>query len=275
MSSENDAYTRVLIRRAAPPITHGGPLPPVTDPTRPCIPHFGDPARAWLFTVGINPSGGEHSKRRNFPALAPGNDWSSAPDELVERAWRVCRDYFTKHHPHPWFGPYAALLHSIRASYHDGSAAHLDLCTFATTVPWRAVHERQRAALLDIDAETLKTQICRSRVEVVLAGSTHAIELLGNQNRLGLAGLGRITASSSLCPEVRIGLLHTADRTVTVILTSAALPTLRPYPGYTHDIMLGLRRLIVAAHDHPAQLHTLLAHQDHRTLARLFPQFAA
>lgn len=75
---------------------------------------FGDPTKARVVTVGLNPSYGEFAPKRTWPAELP-------HDKLAER----CRNYFTN--PHGWFAPWSEGLRQLNAAYQDGSAVHLDL----------------------------------------------------------------------------------------------------------------------------------------------------
>ena len=87
-------------------------------PTIP-IPFFGDVTKAKIITVGINPSSGELRK----------NNWNSAMNEKDINKKLI--NYF-KDNPHEWFETWEKALKEINYSYYDGTAAHIDICPWAT-----------------------------------------------------------------------------------------------------------------------------------------------
>src|SRR5437588_13050118 len=86
-------------------------------PTQP-ICCFGDPFKARVISVVVNPSIGEFSKSR---------DW--APQMNHATLANRCRDYFqlSQPSPHPWFKPWTAALNELGVAYKEGSAVHIDL----------------------------------------------------------------------------------------------------------------------------------------------------
>jgi len=87
------------------------------------LPFFGDPGKAVVATVGVNPSATEFQPMRNWNAIKNDADW-------VIRL----RTYF-RHAvpPHEWFGPWREGLEMLRVSYESGLATHLDISYRATT----------------------------------------------------------------------------------------------------------------------------------------------
>jgi hypothetical protein len=86
------------------------------------IPFFGDVLNAKVITVGLNPSDGEIRGRGWHQPISP----SSIYERLLH--------YFN--HPqfraHPWFNTWEQALSHIGVSYVNGTAAHVDLCPWAT-----------------------------------------------------------------------------------------------------------------------------------------------
>nr|WP_318660711.1 hypothetical protein [uncultured Treponema sp.] len=83
------------------------------------IPFFGNISSAKIITIGANPSSTE--LKRNF--------WSEkiSSNKILDRLL----NYFD-YSPHEWFDTYEQGLMKIGYSYHDGTAAHIDLCPWAT-----------------------------------------------------------------------------------------------------------------------------------------------
>jgi hypothetical protein len=81
------------------------------------IPFFGEPDKAQVLTIGVNPSAGEFR----------GRDWPSGLTES-ELAFRLTT-YFEneKIKPHPWFRTWERGLRRLGYSYLDGHAAHTDI----------------------------------------------------------------------------------------------------------------------------------------------------
>ena len=101
------------------------------------IPFFGDVLSAKVITVGLNPSDGE----------IRGRDWHQpiSPAKIYERLLT----YFNnpQFRSHPWFDAWERGLKEIGVSYADGTAAHVDLCPWATK-PMSNLPDHDRFELL-------------------------------------------------------------------------------------------------------------------------------
>jgi hypothetical protein len=87
------------------------------------IPFFGNPRRAVVATVGVNPSAGEFHAGRNWTAVQSTGGWKSQ-----------LKDYFNRTTPpHRWFDAWRAGLPLLGVSYEAGSAVHLDVSYRSTT----------------------------------------------------------------------------------------------------------------------------------------------
>ena len=109
------------------------------DPALDTIPisFFGDVLNAKVITVGLNPSDGEIRGRGWHQPI------SSA--EIYERLL----NYFNnpQFRSHPWFEAWERALNEIGVSYADGTAAHVDLCPWATR-PMSNLPDHDRFELL-------------------------------------------------------------------------------------------------------------------------------
>jgi hypothetical protein len=101
------------------------------------IPFFGDVLSAKVITVGLNPSDGEIRGRGWHQPISPATIY----ERLVH--------YFNnpQFRSHPWFDAWERSLGEIGVSYSDGTAAHVDLCPWATR-PMSNLPDHDRFALL-------------------------------------------------------------------------------------------------------------------------------
>lgn len=82
------------------------------------IPFFGNIKKAKVITIGANPSSTELN-----------NNWSEQMD--ASQINNKLENYFNDN-PHKWFSTWEKALNTIGYSYYNGSAAHTDLCPWAT-----------------------------------------------------------------------------------------------------------------------------------------------
>ena len=81
------------------------------------IPFFGNPTKAVIATVGVNPSSDEFAPDRRWGGVKRPADWK-----------RRLRDYFTNDVPaHEWFEPWRIGLGLLGVSYKQRTAAHFDV----------------------------------------------------------------------------------------------------------------------------------------------------
>lgn len=81
------------------------------------FPFFGNPAKAIVATVGVNPSSSEFATARRWREVRTVADWKQR-----------LRDYFNRATPpHEWFEPWRAGLKLLGVSYRHGTAAHFDV----------------------------------------------------------------------------------------------------------------------------------------------------
>ncbi len=113
------------------------------------IPFFGDPTRARVATVGVNPSAGEFVPARRWPR-------NMAVPGLTGRLV----DYFDHEIPsHPWFASWKQALGAIDASYKRDSF-HIDLSPRATKSMGILAKEGKHALFLQMVHHDAK-HLCR------------------------------------------------------------------------------------------------------------------
>lgn len=156
---------------------------------------FGDPERARVLTVGINPSIDEfHSRKRGRPLLEPGKKrfidsqtldyYPGTPlsEEVAELVLEGNKKYFTgeKANPYSWFNSIAAYaLAPIGAFYETGSAAHVDLVQWATDPVWSDIGDPEvKRALIESDIEFLRELFALKTWDLIIINGTLAIETL-------------------------------------------------------------------------------------------------
>jgi hypothetical protein len=164
------ACVALRIRRAAPAGSYvlAGSTPVVA---------FGDPRRAAVATLGLNPSISEFEERgieldgalRRFETLrsldVPNLD--NASDEAITRVWRRCNANFHGN-PYRWFNPLEAILGAVDASYYADTACHLDLSQWATNPSWSSLPRSARERLVAEDAEFLRLQLRSEPIRLLL-----------------------------------------------------------------------------------------------------------
>src|SRR6266545_3849048 len=166
-------YLLAMARRLPP----GGA--PVVAGSTPVV-AFGDPSRAEVATLGINPSANEFLQdgrllTGNQRRLATLESLSAQRlDQLTEAQVATivadCATYFERRPYRRWFDPLDELLRAgADASYYDGSACHLDLVQWATQPIWGKIADQViRQTLLDDGVSHLRAQLAHENVRLVL-----------------------------------------------------------------------------------------------------------
>jgi hypothetical protein len=184
-------YVRAVLRQLPPPEAH---VVPGSTP----VFAFGDPLRAQVATLGINPSKNEFMHRgrlltgcnRRLATLESlcADSLRQLTDEQILTIIQECNDYFQRR-PYLWFKRLDDLLRlGTGASYYDGSACHLDLTPWATDPVWSNLNDAAKRALLDRGAPHLKAQLRHTSVNLVLMNGTAVVQEV---RRLGLVDLSR------------------------------------------------------------------------------------
>lgn len=140
---------------------------------------FGDPSRARIVTIGINPSSvefegkgetllSEQNRRlEDFQSLKISVS-SEISEELARKIHTGCLNYFDRR-PYHWFNQLDAKVNNLfDSSYRDRTAAHLDLVQWATKPVWNKIKEKNtQTALLNSDSRFLKHQLEKTSAKFV------------------------------------------------------------------------------------------------------------
>lgn len=171
-----------LIERLCNPALSAADVIPWGSP----VPSFGNPLKATVATLGLNPSNLEfvdargHELRdqsRRFHTLSSLGltRWSDTTKQHVELIAKSCHDYFS-HNPYDgWFRALDNLISGTKASYYDPEthACHLDLVPYATAKKWTELSHKQKASLLELTGDTLGLLLLDSAIRLlILNGQT-------------------------------------------------------------------------------------------------------
>jgi hypothetical protein len=140
-------YLTAMVRRAPPAIAA------VVARSTPVI-SFGNPLRAPVATLGINPSvaefcdGGvlmaDHQRRLATLDSLGAKNCEQLTEQQVAEVIGDCLGYFSRRPYMRWFGPLDELLQgSLAVSFMDGTACHLDLVQWATDPVWGLIADAQ------------------------------------------------------------------------------------------------------------------------------------
>lgn len=104
----------------------------------------GDPSKARIATIGINPSG----KGGGLPGA------SLSPEDVVNH----CNEYFRRR-VYRWFISLEEMLNELGFTYYGGSACHLDLVKWSTEPVWSELCTSVRYTLLEADRDFFARQV--------------------------------------------------------------------------------------------------------------------
>lgn len=164
-----------MIRRTPP---EGAGVVPGSTP----VVAFGDPDRARVATLGLNPSRREFLDRHG--RLLDGSERRLATlaslravrledlgDKQVAEVITDCAGYFRRHPYRRWFDPLDRLLQSAAAaSYYDSTACHFDLVQWATNPVWGPDRRSGSAARADRGRAAASTRAPGQRKELAAGG---------------------------------------------------------------------------------------------------------
>lgn len=172
---------------------------------------FGDPLRAEVATLGINPSRLEFCSsagvflRGDERRLATTDSLGAAPGQplTVDQARQVvadCNSYFDRN-PYDWFKPLDALLgQAVGVSYFDRTACHLDLVQWATDPVWGRLGDSASAGLLLAEGRPyLELLLSRSDVHLVLLNGAAVVRQVSRAGLAQLHEVKRIPVGSIVC----------------------------------------------------------------------------
>lgn len=152
---------------------------------------FGDPDRARIATLGLNPSNREFvdengielaPRMRRFHTLSSLGirRWSDVATMHVNRILDSFRSYFRTNPYDRWFRVLDQLLSATSLSFYHPvrHACHLDLVPFATSRKWTELSSAQRAILLRTSGDTLGLLLRDSPIDVLVLNGRTVVETL-------------------------------------------------------------------------------------------------
>lgn len=185
-------------------------LAPVVAGSTPVV-AFGDPSRAEVATLGINPSANEFlddgelligAERRlaTLPSLEA-ERLDQLTDAQVSEVVAECARYFQRRPFKRWFDPLDDLLQvAAGVSYYDGSACHLDLVQWATEPVWGGIRDRSvRGALLEEGTPHLRAQLARENVRLVLLNGRQVLDQVAAAGLVELDEVGDVPLNRGSC----------------------------------------------------------------------------
>lgn len=176
-------YIEERIRQIPPPDLHivSGSTPVVA---------FGNPKKARVATLGLNPSKHEflnkngeelvENERRLETLNSLGlQDLNNISDQQVEQIWQSCNNYFSRN-PYQWFDPLEKILKHFNVSYYSGTACHLDLVQWATNSAWSKLSKSIQKNLILQDKNFLNKQLIHENIEILLLNGRSVINNFQN-----------------------------------------------------------------------------------------------
>ncbi len=153
------------------------------------IPYFGDPCKAKIATVGLNPSDREFlssegvelndSSRRFHTLTSLGlGSWKELTLDQLVSIHNSCTEYFSRNPYDAWFKPMDLLLSGTDDSFYSSlfHACHLDLIPYATGVKWAYLKAWQRDSLLTISASFLGQILKYSPIKILILNGKTVVE---------------------------------------------------------------------------------------------------
>lgn len=153
------------------------------------IPYFGDPCKATVATVGLNPSDREFvssdgeeltGSARRFHTLASLGltSWNELTPVQLESIHTSCTEYFSRNPYDAWFKPLDLLLSGTNDSFYSSlfHACHLDLIPYATGIKWAFLKPGHRESLLTISASFLGQVLKYSRLKMLVLNGKSVVE---------------------------------------------------------------------------------------------------
>jgi hypothetical protein len=199
-------YLANMVRRAPPPVAT------VVPRSTPVL-AFGDPCRAQVATLGINPSGREFiengrllsERRRRLSTLDSlvAESTELLTDAQVRTVIADCAAYFNpERNPYRrWFDPLDNVLsNGLGVSYYDGSACHLDLVQWATNPVWGRLQNRDaKRLLLDETLPHLRNQLRFGSVRLVILNGRQVLTQVEENALTSLKRVGELYSGSISC----------------------------------------------------------------------------
>lgn len=153
------------------------------------IPYFGNPCKATIATVGLNPSDREFvssegielaKSARRFHTLSSLEltSWNELTPVQLESIHTSCTEYFSRNPYDAWFKPLDLLISGTNDSFYSSlfHACHLDLIPYATGIKWASLKTWQRESLLTISANFLGQVLKYSPIKILVLNGKAVVE---------------------------------------------------------------------------------------------------
>ena len=169
---------------------------------------FGDPSKALIATLGLNPSRQEfldttgqelNGSARRFESLTSlgVSSLSSASDAALQRVVKACNAYFQNNPYRRWFDQLEPVLQAFGTSYYNGSACHLDLVQWATDPVWSKIPDKStRDRMLKEDSAFLDHQLNAGSFKVLLLNGSGVVRPFERMTGVSLRDAGSVRGSS-------------------------------------------------------------------------------
>ena len=152
------------------------------------IPFFGDPTKAKIATVGINPSNREFTDsslhelegpERRFHSLRSLNipDWGEASEYELEAIYESCCRYFFGNPYTAWFNRLDRIILKAGFSYYsdENHACHIDLVPFATFSKWGRLPVSVRRSILKSNANYLRKLLNTGSMRILILNGSSVV----------------------------------------------------------------------------------------------------
>jgi hypothetical protein len=224
------------------------------------VPVFGDPARARVATLGINPSSREFvdasgreiegpSRRLHTLRSLGLRNWQRTERSHLQAIRDYCVGYFHRNPYDVWFKRLDYILSGAGATYYGlaSSACHLDLVPYATAPKWGELRPDQRAILLGMSQESLALLLRESDIRVLILNGRAVISEF---ERMSGFELERVAMPSWTLPRQRLpGVAGSATRGIASKIAGIDLRAEVLVLGFNHNVQssFGVTRGVMKA----------------------------
>lgn len=153
------------------------------------VPFFGDPRRARIATVGINPSNKEFVDDLESPLIGLDqrlptrqslglHRWEEATAREVKAIDSACRRYFDGNSYDRWFAVLESVLNGAGATFYGlgADACHLDLVPFATTQKWGKLSAVSRRKILGASIDLFARIVADTDIHTLVLNGRSVVE---------------------------------------------------------------------------------------------------
>lgn len=178
---------------------------------------FGDPTRAEVATLGINPSkveflagdamlAGDDRRLATLDSLGAA-DTTQLTDAQIAEVLNDCAAYFDVNPYWRWFKPLNEIIEAgLGVSYRSGSACHLDLVQWATDPVWERMSSTiARKQLLGEGAEFLERQLRTESIATVVVNGENVWNELEASGLVGFVDVGSLESDGQVKTTFRVG----------------------------------------------------------------------